>query len=103
LYEKEFYFYRYNADAFSLILAGCNSDSKVSGAKRAKVIDIQLTQEEYAFGVDKNQPELLAKVNEFISQIKSDGTLQKNKRQIFSDGNLNLLYLQWKTAAKTSL
>lgn len=71
---------------FSLILAGCNSDSKVSGAKRAKVIDIQLTQEEYAFGVDKNQPELLAKVNEFISQIKSDGTLQKISDKYFSDG-----------------
>ena len=29
----------------------------------AKVIEIQLTEEEYAFGVDKNQPELLEKAN----------------------------------------
>ena len=35
-------------------------------AKTAKVIDIDLTSEEYAFGVDKTQPELLTKVNEFM-------------------------------------
>ncbi|ABN53480.1 MAG TPA: amino acid ABC transporter substrate-binding protein [Hungateiclostridium thermocellum] len=84
--KKSFIFTVIMLMLFSLILAGCNSDSKVSGAKRAKVIDIQLTQEEYAFGVDKNQPELLAKVNEFISQIKSDGTLQKISDKYFSDG-----------------
>ncbi|CDG36794.1 extracellular solute-binding protein family 3 [Acetivibrio thermocellus BC1] len=84
--KKSFIFTVIMLMLFSLILAGCNSDSKVSGAKRAKVVDIQLTQEEYAFGVDKNQPELLAKVNEFISQIKSDGTLQKISDKYFSDG-----------------
>jgi len=51
--KKSFIFTVIMLMLFSLILAGCNSDSKVSGAKRAKVIDIQLTQEEYAFGVDK--------------------------------------------------
>ena len=51
----------------SFILTGCNLGGKSSGAK---VIDIPLTEEEYAFGVDKSQPELLSKVNEFISKIK---------------------------------
>ena len=46
-------------------------------AKTAKVIDIDLTDEEYAFGVDKNQPELLEQVNAFISKIKEDGTLDE--------------------------
>ena len=41
-----------------------------------KLIDIALTTEEYAYGVDKNQPELLAKVNEFLAKIKADGTLK---------------------------
>lgn len=41
-----------------------------------KVIDIALTQEQYAYGVDKNQPELLEDVNAFIAQIKADGTLE---------------------------
>lgn len=40
-----------------------------------KIIDIPLTTEEYAFGVDKNQSELLASVNALIAEIKADGTL----------------------------
>ena len=39
-----------------------------------KVIDIDLTSEQYAFGVDKDQPELLEKTNAFIAKIKADGT-----------------------------
>ncbi|NLW06369.1 MAG: amino acid ABC transporter substrate-binding protein, partial [Clostridia bacterium] len=35
------------------------------------------TQEEYAFGVDKNQPELLEEANKFIAQINSDGTFEQ--------------------------
>lgn len=40
-----------------------------------KIIDVALTQETYAYGVDKNQPKLLSDVNAFIAKIKSDGTL----------------------------
>ena len=42
-----------------------------------KVIDIDLTSEEYAFGVDKDQPELLEKVNAFVEKIMKDGTFDK--------------------------
>lgn len=41
-----------------------------------KMIDIPLTTEEYAYGVDKNQPELLASVNGIIEEIKNNGTLK---------------------------
>ena len=67
------------------MLAGCGSkseDEKVT----AKVIDIDLTNEEYAFGVDKQQPELLEKTNEFIAKIKKDGTLDEICNKYFSDG-----------------
>ena len=40
-----------------------------------KMIDIALTTEQYAYGVDKAQPDLLASVNAFIAKIKADGTL----------------------------
>lgn len=40
-----------------------------------KMIDIALSTEQYAFGVDKNQPELLEAVNALIAEIKEDGTL----------------------------
>ncbi len=49
-----------------------------------KVIDVALTEEEYAFGVDKNQPELLAKVNEYLAKIKEDGTYAKITEKYFS-------------------
>ncbi len=39
-----------------------------SASSEVKVIDIPLTEEEYAFGVDKAQPELLEQANAFIAQ-----------------------------------
>jgi len=74
-----------------LAAAGCagsgseNKDSKAA-AKKVKVIDIPLTQEEYAFGVDKNQPELLEEVNKFNAQIKADGTFDRILNNYFGDG-----------------
>lgn len=60
--------------------------SKDSGAVTAKVIDIDLTDEEYAFGVDKNQPELLDQVNDFIDKIQDDGTLDEICDKYFGGG-----------------
>lgn len=67
-----------------LALTGCSSAD--GDSKDVKVIDIPLTQEEYAFGVDKNQPELLTEVNKFIAQIQSDGTFEKILNNYFGDG-----------------
>ena len=39
--------------------AACGSDTDAAKTPAVKVININLTEEEYAFGVDKNQPELL--------------------------------------------
>lgn len=43
--------------------------------KGVKVIDVPLTVEEYAFGVDKAQNDLLASVNTILAEMKADGTL----------------------------
>ena len=55
-------------------------------AKQAKVVTINLTEEEYAFGVDKNQPELLEKTNAFIQKIKEDGTFDAICDKYFGEG-----------------
>ena len=77
------------------VFAGCgNSDSSNSNkgdsadnsSKGVKLIDINLTEEEYAFGVDKQQPELLESVNSFIAEIKEDGTLDEICNKYFGDG-----------------
>ena len=58
-------------------------------AKAAEVIEIDLTTEEYAFGVDKNQPELLEKTNEFIAKIMEDGTFDDICNRYFDDEDGN--------------
>lgn len=90
---------KYVTLALSAILAltaltGCgnqadNGDSKkTSGSSKitAKVIEIDLTDEEYAFGVDKEQEDLLKEVNDFIAEIKEDGTLDEICNNYFGDG-----------------
>lgn len=77
----------------SVVLTGCGSSdssstdsSSANAGAKVKVINIPLTEEEYAFGVDKNQPELLSKVNEFIATIQKDGTFDKICNNYFGDG-----------------
>ena len=65
-------------------LAGCGGDGEKKTT--AKVIEIWLTNEEYAFGVDKTQPELLESVNEFIEEIKATGTFDEICNRYFGDG-----------------
>ena len=50
-------------------------DDYEARADIVKVVDIALSKEEYAIGVDKDQPELLTEVNSFIKKIQQDGTL----------------------------
>lgn len=66
---------------------GNKEETKVT----AKVINIELTEEQYAFGVDKNQPELLKKTNEFIAEIKANGKLDEIFNNYFGDGTPNLI------------
>ena len=72
----------------TLTACGGSTDDSNSGsaATTVKIIDISLTEEEYAFGVDKNQPELLEDVNNFIAKIMEDGTFDEICNHYFGDG-----------------
>lgn len=77
------------ACAFSMTACGGNSANKESeneGPVTAKVIDVDLTSEQYAFGVDKTQPELLEEANALINEIKEDGTLDAICEKYFGEG-----------------
>ncbi len=63
------------------MLAGCGN-AKMT----AKVIEVELTNEEYAFGVDKNQPELLQSINEFIQLMNENGVFDSICNNYFGDG-----------------
>ena len=77
------------------MLAGCGKKDDV---KAAKVIGIDLTNENYAFGVDKAQPELLEKTNASIDKILSNGTFDEICSRYSSGGEPVLV----KSAAKDS-
>ncbi|MCQ2538298.1 MAG: transporter substrate-binding domain-containing protein, partial [Lachnospiraceae bacterium] len=64
-----------------MCFAGCGKSSK-----GVKVVEINLTEEEYAYGVDKDQPDLLTKTNKFITKIMQDGTFESICNNYFGDG-----------------
>lgn len=75
------------AAAMLFAMAACgNGDSGTDGKVTAKVIDIQLTSEEYAFAVNPNDKELLTKVNDFLKEIKSNGKFDEVIDHYFGDG-----------------
>lgn len=60
-------------------------------AEAVKVIDVELTAEDYAFCVNKSDTTLLAKANEFLTSIKADGTLNSIISSFF-DGEADFTY-----------
>ena len=73
--------------ALSFAACGGNKDDKDKEKTPAvKVINYDLTSEQYAFGVDKDQPELLTKVNEILKEMKSDGTFDAICNNNFGSG-----------------
>lgn len=71
--------------------AGCSSSGGEDTAKeeataKVKVIDIELSDEEYALGVDKDNKELLQQANDFIKEIKENGQLNEICNHYFGDG-----------------
>lgn len=53
---------------------------------KVKVIDINLSDEVYALGVNKDDAELLTQANEFIKEIMDNGTFDKICNNYFGDG-----------------
>ena len=77
------------AMALSVVACGGKEEAAEAPAEEvvtAKVIDVELTEEQYAYGVDKNQPELLEEVNAFIAEIKENGTFDEICDRYFGDG-----------------
>ncbi|MGN0534349.1 MAG: transporter substrate-binding domain-containing protein [Eubacterium sp.] len=68
-----------------ITVATCFAACSKSTAK-VKVIDINLSDEVYALGVNKEEAELLTQANEFIKEIMSNGTFDKICNNYFGDG-----------------
>ena len=78
------------AAAMALSVVACGgkeaAEAPAEEVVTAKGIDVELTEEQYAYGVDKNQPELLEEVNAFIAEIKENGTFDEICDHYFGDG-----------------
>lgn len=72
--------------ATALFACGKKDNGSGTAKKTAKVIDIDLTSEEYAFGVDKDQADLLESVNKFTKEIKDNGKFDEICNHYFGDG-----------------
>ncbi|MFV0664427.1 transporter substrate-binding domain-containing protein [Denitromonas sp.] len=75
-----------NQEMFQLVEIG-RADAAVTGKPAAKlyarargtlkVVDKQLTVEEYGYAIRKDQPELVKQFNEALGKLKADGTYQQ--------------------------
>ena len=79
--------------------AACGKEASTD----VKVVAIDLTSEQYAFGVDKDQPELLEKTNAFIKKIMEDGTFDEICDKYFGDGEPTAVYSAVEDPSKDQL
>ena len=59
---------------------------KTPEEKGVKVIEIKLTEEEYAFAVQKGNTTLLNQLNDFMAEIKENGKFDEIVNKYFGDG-----------------
>ncbi len=84
-----------NEEMFNLVAIG-RADAAVTGKPAAKlyaqahpdlkVLDEQITTEEYGIAVDKKQPELTKAFNDALKKLKADGGYQKIVNKWFEGG-----------------
>lgn len=84
-----------------LALVACNENTGVD--TKSKVIDIKLTEEEYAFAVGKDNDAFLSEVNAFLAEIKENGKFQSIIDKYFGDGTPTAVVSAEKNAAKDQL
>lgn len=88
--------------AMMVAFAACGG-SKDADSQKVKLINIALTEEEYAYGVNKKEPELLAQLNDFVQKSKQDGTLEEIMNHYFGDGTPVGVELGTEDSAKDQL
>ena len=81
----------------------CACGKTDTSAAKVKVIDIALSEESYAFCVNKEDAELLTKVNEYLAKIKGDGTFDAIYDNYFGDGTPNKVESAVEDASKDQL
>ena len=80
------------------VTAAC-SFTACGKSENVKVIDIELTAEDYAFGINKSNNDLLTSVNGYLTEWKADGSLDALINSYF-DGTAKFSYTNKSSAPK---
>lgn len=72
--------------ALVMLLSVCACGAKTEEASGVKVIDYQLTSEEYAYAVTPSKPELVDSLNAFLEESMSNGVFDEIIDHYFGDG-----------------
>ena len=80
-----------------VMLVSCNQDQNI------KVINIKLTDEQYAYAVKKGDAELLASLNAFLATIKENGKFDEVVNQYFGDGTPTAVVSAAKDSSKDQI
>ncbi len=70
-------------------------------SKPVKVLDIELTAEDYAFAIDKENNDLLTNVNNYLTEWENDGTLSALINSYF-DGTATFSYTNKTSVAQSN-
>lgn len=81
---------------------GNNTDTD-SSVDAVKVVNIALTEEDYAFGVSKDNAELQKQVNDFVKEIKENGTLESIINKYYDNGEPTAVYSAEEDTSKDQL
>lgn len=81
---------------------GNNADTDAD-VDAVKVVNIALTEEDYAFGVNKEDAELQQQVNDFVKEIKEDGTLESIINKYYDNGEPTPVYSATEDESKDQL
>ncbi len=81
---------------------GNNTDTD-SSVDAVKVVNIALTEEDYAFGVSKDNAELQKQVNDFVKEIKENGTLESIINKYYDNGEPTAIYSAEEDTSKDQL
>ncbi|MBE6599884.1 MAG: transporter substrate-binding domain-containing protein [Ruminococcaceae bacterium] len=80
-----------------VMLVSCNQDQNI------KVINIKLTDEQYAYAVKKGDAELLASLNAFLATIKDNGKFDEVVNKYFGDGTPTAVVSATKDSTKDQI
>lgn len=74
-----------NGNLYAVVVDEGPANTIVNALEGVKVVDVKLTDEEYAFVLKKDNSELQTKFNEFIKKIKDNGTYDEIEAKYYQN------------------